>query len=300
MMSYAQNREDVVLARCFPEATGFYIDVGAANPVYHSVTKWFSSRGWNGVNIEPHPEFFKLIQADRPTEINVNAAISAEEGELVYFEVLNSIGCSTVNPELAQQYRNQGTEILERVVRTVTLTQVCEQHVRGPIDFLKIDAEGHELKVLESMDFQRWQPKVLLIETTAVETWRHIPLTNGYHFALFDGLNQYYVHENHRELLAKLTASANCMDEYDVFDYVERIQILERELAEARQGGVQVPRPKISIEEPRHDEMESIVAECSSNAVSRTAYRTLLSLYRENQRHLEALRRSVLTGTRVA
>ena len=294
MMSYAQNREDVLLSRCFPEATGFYIDVGAATPLYHSVTKWFATRGWTGINIEPHPEFFKLIQADRPNEVNVNAAVSAVEGKIVYYEVLGSIGCSTVNPELADQIRRTGAEVVEHVVRTVTLAQICEQYVRGPIEFLKIDAEGHERQVLESMDFRRWQPKVLVIETTAVETWKHLPLTNGYLFACFDGLNQYYVHEQHRELLPRLAAPANCLDDYEIFEYVERIRNLESELTEAHR------KANSADDRPREAKSVPAIDDNPSGPVSRNAYLTLLSLYRENQRHLEALRQSALTGNRVS
>jgi len=294
MMSYAQNREDVVLARCFPEATGFYIDVGAANPVAHSVTKWFSSRGWNGVNIEPHHEFFHLIRADRPGEHNVNAAVSSTVGEIVYFEVMNSIGCSTVNPELAEQFRREGVEVRTHTVKTVTLAQICEQYARGPIDFLKIDAEGHELQVLQSMDFQRWKPKVLVIETTAVETWNHVPLTNGYQFVLFDGLNRFYLHDDCPELRPKLSAPACCIDDYEIFDHVERVRGLEHALAEAQRRARELEGHRAA------DEYRPLAADWNSGAVPRNAYETLLTLYRENQRHLEALRRSALTGTRVA
>lgn len=55
-ISYAQNYEDVMLWRALKHiANGFYIDVGAAWPDKHSVTKAFYDRGWRGINIEPNP-----------------------------------------------------------------------------------------------------------------------------------------------------------------------------------------------------------------------------------------------------
>ena len=49
MISYAQNHEDVLLNRCFgSQASGFYIDVGAWEPVLHSVTHHFYEQGWHG------------------------------------------------------------------------------------------------------------------------------------------------------------------------------------------------------------------------------------------------------------
>jgi len=57
-VSYAQNYEDVMLWRALKHIeNGFYIDVGAAWPSEHSVTKLFYDEGWRGINIEPNLEF---------------------------------------------------------------------------------------------------------------------------------------------------------------------------------------------------------------------------------------------------
>ena len=34
---------------------GFYVDVGAMDPVIDSVTKVYYEHGWHGIDIEPHP-----------------------------------------------------------------------------------------------------------------------------------------------------------------------------------------------------------------------------------------------------
>jgi hypothetical protein len=55
-ISYAQNNEDVLLWRALGHVQdGFYIDVGASDPVEHSVTRAFYDAGWRGINIEPLP-----------------------------------------------------------------------------------------------------------------------------------------------------------------------------------------------------------------------------------------------------
>lgn len=54
--SYAQHGEDVVLNRAFKhQQNGFYVDVGAAGPVQHSVTKLFYDRGWRGITSSRYP-----------------------------------------------------------------------------------------------------------------------------------------------------------------------------------------------------------------------------------------------------
>src|SRR5215467_10065878 len=108
MTSYAQNREDVILARAFRGAAGFYVDVGAAHPVNHSVTKWFYDLGWSGINIEPQAHFFSLIMRDRPRDINLNVAASDSAGECTFYEVTDSLGTSTVSPTLADQIAQRG------------------------------------------------------------------------------------------------------------------------------------------------------------------------------------------------
>jgi hypothetical protein len=56
-VSYAQNQEDVVLARALrpDDREGFWVDVGAGDPVLDSVTASFAERGWRGVNIGAAP-----------------------------------------------------------------------------------------------------------------------------------------------------------------------------------------------------------------------------------------------------
>lgn len=71
-LSYAQNFEDVMLHRAFRNVErGFYVDVGAFDPTHDSVTKAFYDRGWNGINIEPIPEYHARFTAERPRDINL-------------------------------------------------------------------------------------------------------------------------------------------------------------------------------------------------------------------------------------
>ncbi len=67
IVSYAQNLEDVMLWRALQEVEGgFYLDVGAQDPVIDSVTRAFYDRGWCGVNLEPAPAYHAALAAARP------------------------------------------------------------------------------------------------------------------------------------------------------------------------------------------------------------------------------------------
>jgi len=168
-ISYAQNHEDILLARALPHRDGFFIDVGANPPVFHSVTKLFTDRGWSGINIEPSPPVFDRLQHDRPDQINLNLNLNLNVGggdvatTLTFYETPTRHGWSTFRLELAEHYRSIG--VVERPVPVRILTEVYAEHVGDrPIDFLKVDAEGFEKQVRFGMDFGRWRPWVRLID----------------------------------------------------------------------------------------------------------------------------------------
>jgi len=57
---YAQNFEDVMLWRALKHIkNGFYIDIGAWDPVIDSVSNLFYENGWRGINVgDNHLDWF--------------------------------------------------------------------------------------------------------------------------------------------------------------------------------------------------------------------------------------------------
>ena len=239
MISYAQNYEDVVLERCFKDVpAGFYIDVGAWDPLEHSVTHHFYERGWHGINIEPNPEYFRRLERDRARDINLRLVLGETDQETQTFTILKGSGISTL--------RNLSVDYLENLdsrgypqesveVSTVTLASVCRDHVPEgtEIDFLKVDVEGWETEVLRGHDWDRWRPKVLVIEavnpvgfdeqsgrdvmTDTSSEWEPIVVKQGYVFGLNDGLNRFYARQESSDLLEHLRVPANCIDDAEKY-----------------------------------------------------------------------------------
>lgn len=195
-ISYAQNFEDIRLWRIFKSIShGFYIDVGANDPVRDSVTKAFYDHGWSGINVEPMPTYFEALCEQRPRDVNLQCVAGETASDLIFYNVPDS-GLSTLDLSLAQSYSATGHKVIEQKVESRTLASICEEHVNGrEIHFLKIDVEGHEQTVLRGMDFKKWRPWVLIIETPwdRNQTWESLVLDAGYHSVLFDGINTYYL-----------------------------------------------------------------------------------------------------------
>ena len=80
-ITYAQVLEDFILFCIFYDVKkGFYIDVGANDPNYISVTKAFYLRGWHGINIEPLPDKYQSLMLNRKRDINLNIGAGKIEG----------------------------------------------------------------------------------------------------------------------------------------------------------------------------------------------------------------------------
>jgi len=211
MISYAQNFEDVILERFFKgQKTGFYVDIGAADPVKDSVTKHFYDKKWRGINIEPSPVLFKKLVQERKRDINLNFIISNQESLNAFFDIPNS-GLSSIYQDCAssalekegqKDYDGCALNSFEKIlIESKRLTSILEQYANNiKIDFLKIDVEGTEREVIESNNWNVFRPKVLIIEATVpnspitnFESWDQLLIQSDYIFVYFDGLNRFYL-----------------------------------------------------------------------------------------------------------
>lgn len=224
-ISYAQNAEDVVLARLFAGGpAGRYVDVGAGDPVEASVTKHFYDHGWRGINIEPIPSIAERLRSARPGDVNLAVAAGAKPGKATLHVVEDEWGWSTLDDDLARQYRDERRWQLRDVeVEVVTLADVLDEHP-GDVAFLKIDVEGAERDVLAGADWARHRPRVVVVEATrpgspdpAYEDWEDLLLDEGYRCALFDGLNRFYAAASDDEALQVLAVPANVFDSFEPY-----------------------------------------------------------------------------------
>jgi FkbM family methyltransferase len=328
-ISFAQNAEDVVLWRALRHvAAGTYVDVGAADPTVDSVTRAFYERGWSGVNVEPVPRYAKALREERPRDQTFELAVGREH-DAVRFYVSDETGRSTAMPDVASGTASEGITVLETTVEMWTLDEVLDAAglVERDIHFCKIDVEGLEADVLAAVDLVRWRPWVLVVEATAPQTttathgsWEPSVLERGYTFCLFDGLNRFYVADEHAELRDRLSYPACVFDDpWERERIVRQLRFLEgsvRDLdAARREGDAALGASQARVAE-LHAQVVGLSGELHSTRASAASANTLVDATRreavawrtqvlrrsaeiaalQHHAHLLAVERDVLAG----
>ena len=126
IISYAQNFEDVMLWRALGHIeNGFYIDLGAQDPLIDSVSMAFHEHGWRGIHVEPTPHYAELLRQQRPGDTVIQAAVGNGPAVLTFFEIPDT-GISTADPVIAQQHRERGFDVHEITVPYIALPTVSE------------------------------------------------------------------------------------------------------------------------------------------------------------------------------
>ena len=234
-ISYAQNYEDVMLWRALKHISqGFYVDVGAYDPIIHSVTQAFYERGWRGINIEPVSLCYERLCAARPFDINLPVAVADTEADLIFYEIPET-GLSTLDVEVAQKHRMAGLAVTEKKLPVLTLDRILEKYVNGPIHFLKIDVEGGEKNVLYGLNLSQWRPWILVIEATipnsseiSFDDWGPLVLAAEYEMVYFDGLNRFYVAREHLALAKLLKTPPNVFDDFVLYHHKKALDEIKQ------------------------------------------------------------------------
>jgi len=165
--SFSQFGEDMILRNFFPgKQDGFYIDIGAHHPVKYSNTWHFYKQGWTGINIDPLPGIKEQFERLRPRDLFLGMGLSDDPAEIQYYRFKNPLQNTFSSGHAALV--NKDVNPLEEVcrIKVERLEDVLDQHLATgtSIDFMSVDAEGYDLKVLNSNNWNKYRPTRLLVE----------------------------------------------------------------------------------------------------------------------------------------
>jgi len=184
--SKSQVQQDLVLdQQIFKSKTnGVFVEVGALDGFGASNTWFFEKeRNWSGLLIEPNPvEYNKMPEHPRPNSVTENCAISDVEMDINFLsiegpcnvlsgimEFYNPQHMERINREL-EMYKSypEGHEYYSKKeivkMKSVRLETLFDKYNMKDIDLISIDVEGAELQVLNSINFDKVNISVFLIE----------------------------------------------------------------------------------------------------------------------------------------
>jgi FkbM family methyltransferase len=191
--SYAGDGDDIVVKSLLPEPNGFYVDVGAFHPVTISNTYLLYRRGWNGIAIDADPAVARLFKKKRPRDIMVQCAVDEEEGEAQFNVTYAGVSSHIVGTGVGES-RNEKFRATITVPRR-RLDSIFQEHVPAgrTIDYLTVDCEGNDFKVLRSNDWDRYRPRLI-----TVEDWQNDKESEIYAFLTSRGYKQVFTTANNR------------------------------------------------------------------------------------------------------
>lgn len=164
--SYSRAGEDVIAAQYFPDGyKGVYVDAGCYLPVDYSNTYKFYTMGWRGLCIDANPDFAAKYAEIRPEDTFINSGLAPQPGELTFYRTEEDLSSSTFLKQQADLLvKRANMTITEVPVKVRSLNEILAEQNVTRIDVLNIDIEFLDEAIILDFDFNRWQPRLIMIE----------------------------------------------------------------------------------------------------------------------------------------
>jgi FkbM family methyltransferase len=161
---YSQVDEELIIRDFFQDRrAGFFVDVGAADPIEDSTTYYLEKHlGWSGIAVDALTEHAPAWERERPNSRFVAYLVSDHSGTLdSFYRTFENPNLSSVVKDRTFYDRKLAAEELK--LPTITLNQLLADHGVSTIDFLAMDIGESEPAALAGFDIERFQPELVLV-----------------------------------------------------------------------------------------------------------------------------------------
>jgi FkbM family methyltransferase len=202
--SHAQLFQDLFVQFTLrSKSRGFFVEFGATNGVSLSNTYLLERNfKWKGILAEPAKCWHGELHANRKCKIDTRCVWSST-GEKLTFSETEVAEFSTVSDLSEKDFnREMRRNPKQYEVETISLNDLLANHEAPKhIDYMSLDTEGSELRILKSLDFVRYEPKIITVEhnyTADREEIRLLLSVMGYVrvFDMFSKWDDWYVRSN--------------------------------------------------------------------------------------------------------
>jgi len=167
--TYSGEGEDLILLKIFNGKTnGFFVDIGCYHPIVGSNTYVFHKKyNWTGMNVDANPDSIVKFNQLRTNDINLNVGVGPDDGVTLNFHRFSEGALNTfsdaIKEERIQRDKQQFIGSIEVAVNT--LENLLDKYAADrEIDFLDVDVEGLDLEVLQSNNWQKYRPRIVMVE----------------------------------------------------------------------------------------------------------------------------------------
>lgn len=168
-ISFSKSGDDVQLMKLINQSTpGTYVDIGCWHPIKASNSYFFSLRNWKGICIDPNPELEKLYKKFRPNDVFINCAVGETDANLNYYMLSdNNSSMNTLNLDFLKKHDLEKDIKKTITIPTFSLKDILDKNISANerLDFFDVDVEGFDLEVLQSNDWNKYRPKIVVTET---------------------------------------------------------------------------------------------------------------------------------------
>lgn len=194
MNSYSQFGEDKIVFAYFCSLSirnGCFLEIGANHPTQLSQTWLLEQNGWSGILIEPLPHLATLLAQQRKNSRVFEAAVSSADKTGHSYLIVKESDAESIlvfdEPDNTCSYK---------LVQVRTINDILTEAGCTQVDFLSIDIEGMEIPALQDFDFEKYRPKMVLIEDHCHDLKKHRFLqSKGYKIVNRCGCNNWYIPE---------------------------------------------------------------------------------------------------------
>lgn len=165
---YAPNAQlsDWIRDQFAPGFRGYCIDVGASDG--QSTNSTFTLEHiwrWTVLSVEANPYFKDKLEQTRVLWKLAAVSDKAAEKALFHIHLDNIEAFSSLKPQEPSKYEGQvGDKWATTAVPVTTLNDLIAEFRFPRLDALCVDTEGTERDVLSGLDFEKWHPKVVMVE----------------------------------------------------------------------------------------------------------------------------------------
>lgn len=192
---FSQFGEDKILDEIHTPTRkrGFYVDIGAFDPMKYSNTLRMNLFGWEGVNIDANEDSIKKFEKARPTDKNIYAAVTENNGTVNFFKAGKLGEVNTLSAKHRQKWQKRGIEYDAIQVPSRRLEDILDEVVPEgqQIDFMSIDVEEAEMGVLNSNNWEKYRPNNICIEIHE-DSMQDVKRTDKYRYIKEKGYEIYF------------------------------------------------------------------------------------------------------------